>query len=116
MNSLRMHMSHYRAEHKTAGCRISHMIGVPMIIGSLPVLIWNWQVGLAMFVVGWAFQFAGHRYFEQNKPVLMADPKNPLTYLAALIFVTQEWFALVTGQWFALDAPQVVLRTTNSNG
>jgi uncharacterized membrane protein YGL010W len=67
------------------------MIGVPLIVASLPTVVWNWRVGLAMFVIGWTMQFAGHRYFERNRPVLMADPKNPLTYMAALIFVVEEW-------------------------
>jgi uncharacterized membrane protein YGL010W len=94
-------MAHYRAEHRTAGCRITHMIGVPSIVASLPMLGWNWRIGLAMFIVGWILQFSGHRYFERNKPVLMANPKNPLTYLSALIFVMQEWLHVVTGHGLA---------------
>jgi uncharacterized membrane protein YGL010W len=97
MQSLHAHMAHYRAEHRTVGCRITHMIGIPTIVASLPTLVLDWRVGLAMFVGGWILQFAGHRFFERNRPVLMADPKNPLTYLAALIFVGQEWLSVLTG-------------------
>ena len=96
MSLFRAHMAHYRAEHRTAGCRITHMIGVPLIVASLPMAVWDWRVALVMFAIGWTMQFAGHRYFEHNKPVLMADPKNPLTYVAALIFVAQEWLHLLT--------------------
>jgi uncharacterized membrane protein YGL010W len=106
MSPLWAHMAHYRAEHRTVGCRITHMIGVPIIVASLSMLVWNWRVGLAMFVIGWTMQFAGHRYFERNKPVLMADPKNPLTYVAALIFVAQEWLYIFGGRWLVQAMPQ----------
>lgn len=95
MTALQAHMAHYRNEHRTLGCKITHMIGIPTIVFSLPMLVWNWPTGIALFVFGWSLQFAGHRLFEKNKPVLMANPKNPLTYLSALIFVAQEWVELV---------------------
>jgi uncharacterized membrane protein YGL010W len=101
MSPLRAHMAHYRAEHRTAGCKISHMFGIPAIVASLPMLGWDWRVGLALFIAGWTLQFTGHRFFERNKPVLMANPKNPLTYLSALIFVGEEWCQLLTGRGFA---------------
>lgn len=98
MRSFQEHMQLYRAEHRTIGCKLSHMIGVPMIVASFPVLIFNWRWAIALFVVGWIIQFAGHYYFEKNRPVLMADPANPLTYFAAVIFVAQEWFGVLTGR------------------
>ena len=97
MSAFQAHMAHYRQEHRTVGCKITHMIGVPMIFSSLVVIWLYWQIGLAMFVVGWCFQFAGHRYFERNKPVLAEDPRNPYTYLSAIVFVAQEWAAVFTG-------------------
>jgi uncharacterized membrane protein YGL010W len=101
MSPLQLHMAHYRDEHRTIGCRLTHMIGIPIIVSSLFLLVWNWRIGLAMFIIGWTLQFAGHRYFERNKPVLMADPKNPMTYLAALIFVVQEWVLVLSGHGLA---------------
>jgi hypothetical protein len=35
--------------------------------------------------------------FEKNKPMLFKDPKDPLTYCSALIFVAQEWLSLLNG-------------------
>jgi uncharacterized membrane protein YGL010W len=99
MSPLQAHLVRYRAEHRSLGCRISHMIGVPIILASFPTLVWNWQLAIAMFVIGWTMQFIGHRYFERNKPVLMADPKNPFTYMAGIIFVAQEWWDLLGGRW-----------------
>ena len=98
MNSFQAHMELYRAEHRTIGCKVSHMIGVPMIVASFPILIFNWRWAIALFVIGWIFQLAGHRYFEKNRPVLTADPGNPMTYFAAIIFVAQEWASVLTGR------------------
>lgn len=98
MRSFQAHMELYRAEHRTIGCKISHLIGVPLIVASFPALIFNWRWAIALFVIGWIFQFAGHRFFEKNRPVLMADPANPLTYFAAIVFVVQEWIGLLMGR------------------
>jgi uncharacterized membrane protein YGL010W len=82
------------------------MIGIPLIAASPLVGVFHWQTALAIFVVGWAFQLAGHRFFEHNRPVLAADPKNPLTYVAALVFVVQEWSRVLTGRGLGVDAPE----------
>jgi len=95
MTPLEAHMEHYRAEHRTWGCRATHMIGIPMIMASPVVVLLHWPISLVMFVAGWALLYAGHRFFERNRPVLMADPKNPLTYLSAVVFVVQEWSQLL---------------------
>lgn len=98
MNSFETHMAHYRAEHRTVGCKITHMIGVPMIAASVPALFFNRRWAAGLFTVGWAFQLAGHRFFERNRPVLVADPANPLTYFSALAFVAQEWKQVLSGR------------------
>lgn len=98
MSPFQAHMQHYRAEHRTIGCKVSHMIGVPMIVASFPMLIFSWRWAISLFVIGWIFQLVGHRYFEKNRPVLTADPANPMTYFAAIIFVAQEWASVLTGR------------------
>lgn len=98
MRSFQEHMELYRAEHRTIGCKVSHLIGVPMIVASFPMLFFHWRWAIALFVIGWIFQLAGHKYFEKNRPVLAADPANPRTYFAAIIFVAQEWASLLTGR------------------
>jgi uncharacterized membrane protein YGL010W len=100
-------MALYRAEHRTVGCRISHMIGVPLIVASLVVTPLHWRLGCAMFLIGWMSQLAGHRFFERNKPVLMSDPKNPMTYLAAIVLVSQEWFRVLSGHGLREDSVEV---------
>lgn len=98
MDKFRAHMELYRHEHQTLGCKLTHMFGVPMIVASLPTVFFHWQAAIALFVVGWILQFVGHYVFEKNKPVLMADPKNPFTYFAAFVFVSEEWGRLLTGK------------------
>lgn len=98
MEAFQAHMDLYRREHRTLGCKITHMIGVPMIVASLPALLVDWPLSIALFVIGWILQFAGHYVFEHNRPVLLANPKNPLTYFAAIVFVTDEYKRLLTGR------------------
>lgn len=98
MDKFQQHMELYRREHQSLGCKITHMFGVPMIAASIPTLLFDWQWSIPLFSVGWALQFAGHFVFEKNKPLVLADPKNPLTYLSALVFVSEEWTKVLTGK------------------
>lgn len=91
-------MEFYRGQHRTLGCKITHMFGVPIIAASVPTLLFNRPVAVGMFGVGWLLQFIGHYVFEKNKPVFLEDIKNPYTYAAALVFVTEEWAKLLTGK------------------
>ena len=100
------HRRHYRANHRTLGCKVTHMFGVPLIVASLVTLFFAWKLALLMFGIGWALQFAGHYLFEGNKPVLFADPSNPLTYFYAVIFVAEEWWKLITFQGLSDDGDE----------
>lgn len=106
MDSLQTHMEVYRNEHRTLGCKLTHMFGVPMIAASVPTVFFHWPIALAMFVIGWVLQFVGHYVFEKNRPVLLSDPKNPWTYFAAIIFVAEEWGKVLTGK--PLVEPSVI--------
>lgn len=93
------HRLHYRRNHQTIGCRLTHMVGVPLILFSLPAFFFfGAACGLGSFVVGWFLQFLGHFAFEGNKPVLFGNPSNPYTYFYAIIFVLEEWWKLLTFQ------------------
>jgi uncharacterized membrane protein YGL010W len=106
-SSLREHQEHYRAHHRTVGCKLTHLFGVPMIALSIPALLFNRKLSASLFFTGWALQFIGHFVFEKNKPMLFKDPKDPLTYCSALIFVTQEWLSLLNGGRLTGDDSQV---------
>ena len=98
MDKLETHLGFYRTQHRTLGCKITHMIGIPMIAVSIPTLLFAWPTAVGLFVIGWALQFIGHFVFEHNSPVLFADPKDPMTYIVALVFCAEEWKKLLTGK------------------
>ena len=67
-------MERYRRDHTHPINKATHMIGIPMIVVSLPLLLLRPWTGLTLFVVGWIFQFIGHA-FEGKKPSFFSDPR-----------------------------------------
>ena len=63
----------YRRDHTHPMNKATHAVGIPMIVISLPIVLFNWRLAAALFVVGWIFQFIGHA-FEGNKPSFFANP------------------------------------------
>src|SRR6266540_459084 len=63
----------YKASHRHPLNQLTHYIGIPMIVVSLPVFVWDWRWALALFVLGWIFQFAGH-FIEGNQPAFFRNP------------------------------------------
>lgn len=98
MDSFEKHMQFYREQHSTLGCKITHMFGVPLIAASLPVVFLHWQLGIAMFVIGWILQFIGHFVFEKNSPVFLGNPLDWKTYWSAIVFVSEEWGKALSGK------------------
>ena len=70
-------LEQYKGEHRNKRNQLTHMIGIPMIIASLPLAatIVGLPVAVGLFTVGWGFQFAGH-YFEGNDPAFFGDRRN----------------------------------------
>lgn len=67
-------LSSYRESHQHPLNRLTHAIGIPMIVLSLMVLFFNWKWGLALFVLGWVLQFLGHA-IEGNQPAFFKNPR-----------------------------------------
>ncbi|MBA4494495.1 Mpo1-like protein [Paenactinomyces guangxiensis] len=63
----------YRQDHQHPVNKLTHAIGIPLIIISLPWFFFNWKTALILFVLGWAFQFVGH-WFEGKKPSFFSNP------------------------------------------
>jgi uncharacterized membrane protein YGL010W len=76
-------MENYKEKHRHPLNRLCHSIGIPMIVVSLPLFFFNWRWALALFVVGWIFQFAGH-LIEGNQPAFF---KNPMYLLAGPMWI-----------------------------
>jgi len=90
-------LSEYKSQHQTAGCIVTHMIGVPMIALSFPFITINLRKSLTLFGIGWALQLIGHYYFEKNKPVIFTkDGKSIWVLIAALFMVAKYWEAFLT--------------------
>src|SRR4051812_33386438 len=88
-------ISEYGESHTHPVNRACHTIGIPMIALSIvlvPVALFVdgfWGVPLGLFVVGWAFQFAGHA-FEGKPPEFLKDWR--------FLFVgLRWWFAKISG-------------------
>lgn len=68
----------YSESHQHSVNKLMHTIGIPMIALSLPLFIVAifvsgfWIVPVALFVVGWIFQFIGHA-FEGKPPEFFKD-------------------------------------------
>ena len=91
----------YKEDHQHPMNKATHMIGIPMILISLPLMFFVPAVGIGLFVLGWIFQFIGHA-FEGKPPSFFSDP--------SFLFVGATWyvkrgFALVTGRSFDEPGP-----------
>ncbi len=91
LDEFQSQLAEYRRQHSTKGCRITHMIGVPLIALSIPISFFNKRLATSFFVIGWIFQFIGHFVYQHNRPMILSEMRSPLTLLAALTFVTEEW-------------------------
>lgn len=78
----------YNQDHQHPMNRLTHYIGIPMIIISLPWFFFDWKVALGLFILGWIFQFIGHA-FEGNKPAFFS---NPLYLLVGPIYFLKKLF------------------------
>src|ERR1041385_4793636 len=71
-------VAQYAASHQHPVNRACHTVGIPLIAISIllvPLTIWrsgSWVWPVALFVIGWAFQFIGHA-FEGKPPEFFKD-------------------------------------------
>jgi uncharacterized membrane protein YGL010W len=89
-------ISEYGASHQHPVNRLTHVVGIPLIALSIPLFAVAlfvsgfWPVPLAMFVLGWILQFAGHAV-EGKPPEFFRDWR--------FLFVGLRWWmAKVTGR------------------
>ena len=71
-------IAQYSGSHQHPVNRFCHTIGIPLIAISLVVFVASlfahhlWRWALALFVIGWIFQFVGHA-FEGKPPEFLTD-------------------------------------------
>jgi uncharacterized membrane protein YGL010W len=66
-------VDNYKSQHRHPLNRLSHAIGIPMIVVSLPMFFFSWRWALGLFAGGWAFQILGHA-IEGNRPAFLGNP------------------------------------------
>src|SRR2546423_6709318 len=66
-------IENYKAKHRHRLNRLTHSFGIPMIVVSLPLFLFNWRWALALFSAGWILQFIGHA-IEGNRPAFFCNP------------------------------------------
>lgn len=77
-------LENYKADHQHPVNKALHMVGIPMIVLSLPLMFFTPPLGIFLFVVGWIFQFIGHA-FEGKAPSFFRDP--------TFLLVGPAWYA-----------------------
>ncbi|MGA7122410.1 MAG: DUF962 domain-containing protein [Polyangiaceae bacterium] len=97
--SLRAYVAQYDKEHTKLGTKLTHMVGIPMIMASIPTAFVNPPAAGGLFVGGWALQYIGHYVFEGNQPAFYSDPYY---LLVGPVWVAAEWFHL-----FGLPVPEM---------
>ena len=71
-------VTEYSHSHQHPVNRLCHTIGIPLIAGSVLILLASifvdglWRIGLALFLLGWILQFIGH-YVEGKPPEFLRD-------------------------------------------
>jgi uncharacterized membrane protein YGL010W len=94
--TIKEYLDQYAAEHTRLGTKLTHAIGIPMILASIPAMVVP-PVGAALFAGGWFWQLVGHAVFERNKPAFLNDPY----YLA----IGPLWLAIEAAQAVGLPVP-----------
>ncbi|HEX5833376.1 MAG TPA: DUF962 domain-containing protein [Pyrinomonadaceae bacterium] len=79
-------LANYKAKHQHPLNRLSHSIGIPMIVISLPLFFFDWRWALGLFVFGWILQFVGHA-IEGNQPAFF---KNPVYLLVGPLWLLRR--------------------------
>ena len=89
-------IAQYATSHRHPVNRLCHTLGIPLILISVAIFAASfflrhlWIVALAVFVLGWIFQFVGHA-FEGKPPEFFSDWR--------FLFVgVRWWWAKINGK------------------
>ena len=78
----------YKANHTNPINQATHLVGIPLIICSIPLFFFHTKIALMMFVLGWVLQIIGH-IFEGKPPSFLKNPTflviGPLWLLRKII-------------------------------
>jgi uncharacterized membrane protein YGL010W len=89
-------IAQYASSHQYPANQVCHTLGIPLILLSLAVFLGGlflhrlWMHALALFLVGWVFQFVGHA-FEGKAPEFFQDWHFPFVGV-------RWWWAKIRGK------------------
>lgn len=75
-HSLNDFYPYYLGEHRDRRCRRLHFIGTSLVLVVLVVTLASqvWSLLIALPVAGYGFAWAGHVFFEKNRPATFRHP------------------------------------------
>ncbi|WAH57447.1 DUF962 domain-containing protein [Pseudomonas silvicola] len=67
---------YYLAEHSNSTCRRLHFVGTSLVIALVAWIVGsgNWALLIALPIAGYGFAWAGHFFFEKNRPATFRYP------------------------------------------
>ncbi|MCS6913742.1 MAG: DUF962 domain-containing protein [Myxococcales bacterium] len=96
--TIKRYLDQYDREHSRLATRLTHYVGIPMIVVSIPLALVSPLLAGGLFVGGWALQLTGHFLLERNAPSLLADP--------LYLLVGPLWVGIQLLQWLGLSLPE----------
>ena len=85
---------HYLREHAHPVCRRLHFVGTALVTLVLVAALWTGEVRwlIAVPLLGYGFAWAGHFFFEHNRPATFTHP------LYSLAGDWVMWWQVITGR------------------
>jgi hypothetical protein len=92
--SFRDFYAFYLAEHTNRTCRRLHVVGSTLVIVTLLAAVFtqHWKWLWLMPLIGYGFAWAGHFFFEKNRPATFTHP------LYSLAGDWVMWWQVVSGR------------------
>ena len=90
MGTLDRLLDRYQQDHTHPLNRATHLVGIPVLLGALPILVLRPGWGLGLLLLGGALQLLGHA-FEGNTPSFVRDPR--------FVVVGAAWYLRRVATW-----------------
>lgn len=79
-------LENYKQNHQHPINRAIHTVGVPLIVLSMPIMVFNRNLGLGLWIFGWVIQFIGHG-IEGSSPAILSKGASPVANMVGSIII-----------------------------
>lgn len=110
---LRHYLEAYGRDHRRLSTRLTHFIGIPMIVVSIPMTLVNPLLAAGLFAGGWALQLLGHYVFERNSPSFVGDPFYLLVGPLWVVIEVLQFLGLPLPDYLSPEGDAVVVTAAN---